>query len=75
MMVRAALDVAREKRTTAVYLLTTTATDSFPRFGFRRIPRAEVPAAVQRSVEFSSACPSTATVIMTDVAACFEAYA
>ena len=66
-VVRAALDVARERGTTAVYLLTTTADGFFPRFGFRRIVRAEVPAAVQTSVEFQSACPASAVIMATDI--------
>ena len=36
----------------AVYLLTTTAEEFFPRFGFERIERAAIPAAVQASREF-----------------------
>jgi N-acetylglutamate synthase-like GNAT family acetyltransferase/SAM-dependent methyltransferase len=47
----------------AVYLLTTTAAEYFPRFGFVAIDRAAVPADVQASVEFSSACPSSAAVL------------
>ena len=44
-----------------VYLLTTTAADYFPRFGFACVARDAVPQAVQGSVEFQGACPSTAT--------------
>ena len=54
-IVRAALDLAR---------LTTTAETFFPRFGFRRIARADVPTGVQTSVEFQSACPATAVVMV-----------
>ncbi len=46
-----------------LYLLTTTAADYFPRFGFQPIARAEVPVEVQGSREFSSICPATATVM------------
>lgn len=46
-----------------VALLTTTAPDYFPRFGFRAIPRAAVPAAVQASVEFREACPASAVAM------------
>jgi amino-acid N-acetyltransferase len=56
----AALALAREKRVLTVYLLTTTAGDFFPRFGFRPIARAEVAQPVQQSVEFTSACPASA---------------
>jgi len=45
---------------THVYLLTETAAEFFPRFGFRPIARAQVPPAVQRSVEFTSVCPVSA---------------
>ena len=47
----------------ALYLLTTTAERYFPKFGFERIERAEVPLSVQTSIEFTSACPSSATVM------------
>ena len=47
----------------AVYLLTTTAERFFPRFGFEQITRADVPATVQESVEFKSACPASAIVM------------
>lgn len=47
----------------AVYLLTTTAEDYFPRFGFAVIARDSVPESVRGSVEFQSACPASATVM------------
>ena len=59
----AAIRMAGEVSTPAVFLLTTTAERFFPRFGFERITRAEVPASVQTSVEFTSACPSSAIVM------------
>jgi amino-acid N-acetyltransferase len=58
-----ALAHARMAGVPEVYLLTTTAEDFFPKFGFERIDRADVPAAVQRSVEFTSACPASAVVM------------
>jgi amino-acid N-acetyltransferase len=57
----AALTIAREHHVDAVFLLTTTAEQFFPKFGFERISRADVPASVQASVEFQSACPASAT--------------
>jgi amino-acid N-acetyltransferase len=64
----AALDLARQHRAAAVYLLTTTAADFFAsRFGFRPIGRAEVPVAIQQSVEFMSACPQTAQAMVREV--------
>lgn len=59
----AAIDLAKAIGVPAVYLLTTTAEHYFPRFGFERITRGDVPASVQTSVEFTSACPSTAVVM------------
>jgi N-acetylglutamate synthase-like GNAT family acetyltransferase len=62
-LVEAVLAHARERRLPAVYLLTTTAALYFPKLGFEAITRAEVPAGVQQSVEFRSACPASATVM------------
>jgi len=59
----AAIRLGTELRVSALYLLTTTAERYFPKFGFERITRAEVPASVQTSIEFTSACPSSATVM------------
>ena len=47
----------------ALYLLTTTADQYFPSFGFRTIPRDEVPPDVRETEEFRSACPASATVM------------
>jgi amino-acid N-acetyltransferase len=62
-LTNAAIALARELGAPAVFLLTTTAEGFFPKFGFKRIERQAVPASVQVSVEFTSACPSTATVM------------
>ena len=59
----AALRLAEELNLPAVYLLTTTAEGFFPKFGFERIDRQAVPESVRTSVEFTSACPSSATVM------------
>jgi amino-acid N-acetyltransferase len=59
----AAIRLAKHLEAPAIYLLTTTAERYFPRFGFERIARTDVPATVQTSIEFTSACPSTATVM------------
>ena len=52
----------------ALYLLTTTAEHYFPSFGFREIARADVPADVQGTEEFRSACPASAVVMCRDCA-------
>jgi amino-acid N-acetyltransferase len=62
-LVDATLALARERRLPAVYLLTTTAADYFSKLGFVTIARDAVPASVHQSIEFTSACPASATVM------------
>jgi amino-acid N-acetyltransferase len=62
-LTQAALAFARRAEVPAVYLLTTTAESYFPRFGFVRIAREQVPPGVQASIEFRSACPANAIVM------------
>jgi amino-acid N-acetyltransferase len=59
----AAIRLAEDFHAPAIYLLTTTAEGFFPRFGFQRISRDEVPAGVRTSIEFVSACPASATAM------------
>ena len=63
----AALEMARMRGIHEVYLLTETAADFFPRFGFRRVARTDVAAGVQQSIEFTSACPVSALVMAREV--------
>ncbi len=62
-LVRRLLGHARECGVVELYLLTTTAEQYFPRFGFVQIARAEVPDGVRGSVEFREACPASAVVM------------
>ena len=62
-LTEAALRLAREHGVADVYLLTTTAATFFSRFGFAEMTRGDVPSAVKASVEFTSACPSSAIVM------------
>ena len=62
-LTEAALRLARTLGAPAVFLLTTTADGFFPRFGFERIGRDDVPESVRQSVEFQSACPASAIVM------------
>lgn len=62
-LVRQTLAEAASWSVRQVVLLTTTASDFFPRFGFQPISRTEVPLAAQASVEFQEACPVSATVM------------
>jgi len=59
-LTRAALKLATEKSIIHLYLLTETAGEFFLKFGFQPIERADVPPAVQNSVEFTTACPASA---------------
>lgn len=59
----AALAAASRMGHRTAYLLTTTAGGFFGRFGFVAIERADVPADVKQSVEFTSACPASALVM------------
>jgi amino-acid N-acetyltransferase len=62
-----ALDLSRERGIQDVYLLTTTAENYFPRFGFCCVNRESVPEAVRGSVEFREACPASAVVMRKSV--------
>jgi amino-acid N-acetyltransferase len=62
-LTRSALTLADTLGVPAVFLLTTTAENFFPKFDFSRIDRSQVPATVQDSVEFRSACPASAVVM------------
>ena len=59
----AALELASQLHAPAVYLLTIAAERYFPKFGFERIAREDVPESVRASVEFRSGCCSTAVVM------------
>ena len=66
-LTEAALTLARGRGVRTVYLLTETAAQFFPRFGFRPIPREEVAPAVRRSVEFTEACAVTAQAMVAEL--------
>jgi amino-acid N-acetyltransferase len=67
-LTRAALDLARESQVTNVYLLTETASTFFSKLGFVQVPRSDVPENIKHSVEFTTLCPKTATVMMLSLA-------
>jgi amino-acid N-acetyltransferase len=66
-LVRRILNQAAKDGIQQVALLTTTAADYFPRFGFRVVNRAELPVALQASAEFQGACPDTAVAMVLDL--------
>jgi amino-acid N-acetyltransferase len=66
-LVDAAVDLARRRGVRTLYLLTTSATAYFSRFGFRSIVREDVAFIVQQSVEFNGVCPVHAIVMQRDI--------
>ena len=67
-LTRAGLDLARRHLVTTVYLLTETASTFFSKLGFTTVPRSEVPQKVRESIEFTTLCPETATVMTMSLA-------
>jgi len=59
----AALRLAADRGIKDVFLLTTTAPQFFPRFGFETITREDVPPSVRTSIEFTSVCCASAVVM------------
>ena len=62
-LVERLLQLADARELESVHLLTTTAEDYFPRFGFVRVERTSVPDELMQSEELRGACPDTATVM------------
>lgn len=63
-LVTRAIRDAESRGVQALYLLTTTAEQYFPSFGFEPITRNAVPADVRANVEFATACPASAVVML-----------
>lgn len=66
-LVEATLETAGRHQTQRLYLLTETAADWFPRFGFVPVERSAVDPAVQVSVEFTGACPASAQAMLLEL--------
>jgi amino-acid N-acetyltransferase len=62
-LVRRIVSEAEHRGLHALYLLTTTAEQYFPRFGFERIERADVAPEIAETDEFKSACPASAVAM------------
>ena len=58
---------ARNDGRQGLYLLTTTAAQYFPMFGFVETTRETVPDGVRATKEFAEACPASATVMKLDL--------
>jgi amino-acid N-acetyltransferase len=54
---------AESRGVRALYLLTTTAEEYFPSFGFQKTTRESVPDEIRATGEFQGACPASATVM------------
>ena len=63
-LVGAAAELAARLGIGELYLLTETAADWFPRFGYESVDRTAVPVEVASSVEFAVACPATAVAFV-----------
>lgn len=68
-LVERVLERAGEEGIEELFLLTTTAENYFPRFGFARTASSAVPAAMRESAEFQGACPDSAAVMRRRVTA------
>ena len=62
-LISAVLANARARGLRRVYLLTDDASDYFERLGFQIVDRRDVDEAVKASLEFTEACPESATVM------------
>jgi amino-acid N-acetyltransferase len=63
---RQLLNYAKETGMKDIYLLTTTAENYFPRYGFKKIDRQEVPMDVKNSSQYKDVCPDSAVVMKLD---------
>lgn len=66
-LVKSILEHARTQQLSSIFLLTESAENYFPRFGFKRISRTEIPESLQASEELRGACPDTAVVMMLEL--------
>ncbi|HET9278312.1 MAG TPA: arsenic resistance N-acetyltransferase ArsN2 [Flavitalea sp.] len=66
-LVNKLLSYAAGEKLKALYLITTTAEHYFAKRGFQTVNRDNIPAPITSSSEFSSTCPSTATVMVKEL--------
>lgn len=62
-MTEAIVKLALRLRVNRLFLLTETAEDFFPKFGFRKVNRSDIPDNVKSSLEFTLLCPSSALAL------------
>ena len=68
-LVQRVVSEAETRGIDALYLLTMTAEHYFPRFGFERVNREDVPPEIAETLEFKSACPASAIAMSRTLAA------
>lgn len=68
-LVTALISMAAAGGIRSMYLLTTTAENYFPAFGFRPVDRSAVPTELMASPEFQGACPASAIVMRKELEA------
>jgi amino-acid N-acetyltransferase len=61
------IDAARSSKLRSLYLLTTTAENYFPSFGFEVANRNDAPEPIRETTEFTTACPASATMMRLDL--------
>ena len=61
------LELAKKQTISTIFLLTTTADRYFEKLGFIRVSREETPFEIQQSQQFSSICPSTASIMKLEI--------
>jgi amino-acid N-acetyltransferase len=66
-LVEALIGGVRKRQVATLYLLTETAEDFFPRFGFEAVPRTSLDARLAASAELQGACPETAVAMRLEV--------
>jgi len=62
-LAEAAVELARRRGARRLWLLTTTAEGFFPRLGFRRVGREQLPTTLGASAELRGACPASAVAM------------
>lgn len=62
-LVEQAVTRAAARGIDGLYLLTMTAETYFPKFGFTRVERADVPSVIAQTIEFTGACPASAVAM------------
>jgi amino-acid N-acetyltransferase len=63
-LVNAILQHVKIQQLSTIFLLTESAQNYFPRFGFKQVSRAEIPTNLYASEELRGACPDSAVVMM-----------